>query len=76
MARCMSEECDVISTAEEKSVCLEWDKLDAVAYIFGTKGLRDQPEVAHHLTNGHAELMGVYQPCEFSTWLQPLMRED
>ena len=52
---------DVINTADVKSLCSEWDKLDVVAHVLRIEGLSDQFEVTHRLTNGHAELVRVYQ---------------
>jgi hypothetical protein len=53
---------DVINTAGVKSLFSEWDKLDTIAHVLRIEDLSDQFEVAHRLTDGHAELVRVYQP--------------
>jgi hypothetical protein len=40
-----------------------------VEHVLGAEGLSDEFEVTHRLTNGHAELVHVYQPREFDACL-------
>jgi hypothetical protein len=60
---------DVINTTDVKSVNSEGDELDVLAHVLRIEGLSDRFEVAHRLTNCHAELVRVYQPREFDACL-------